>query len=102
MAGTAVGGILAFIGGISFVIIAVVSVFFQKRLSDEDLLTASGPGLPTGICKLPKQTYTEAEAAEAHKTGTPGTIVLVVIFFVCFILYYFANWKILATLWKVG
>ena len=30
------------------------------------------------------------------------SIVLVVIFFVCFILSYFANWKILATLWKVG
>jgi cytochrome c oxidase subunit 1 len=102
MAGTAVGGILAFVGGISFVVIAVVSVFFTKRLSDEDLLTASGPGLPSGIRKLPKQSYTEAEALEAHKTGTPGTVVLVVIFFICFILYYFANWKILATLWKVG
>jgi hypothetical protein len=28
--------------------------------------------------------------------------VLVLIFFACFVLYYFANWKILSFLWKVG
>lgn len=101
MAGTALGGIMAFIGGLGFVLIAVVSVFFTKPLTDEDL-RSGGPGLPPGVSKLPKQSYTEEEAAEAHKVGTPGTVTLVIIFFVCFILYYFANWKILATLWKVG
>lgn len=102
MAGTALGGITAFLGGISFVAIAVVSVFLGKPLSDEDLRSGSSQGLPPGVRKLPKQSYTEAEAAEAHATGTPGTVTLVAIFFACFILYYFANWKVLATLWKVG
>ena len=102
MAGTALGGISAFLGGIAFVVIAVVSVFLGKPLSDEDLRSGSGKGLPPGVRKLPKQSYTEAETAEAHATGTPGTVTLVVIFFACFILYYFANWKVLATLWKVG
>lgn len=101
MAGTAMGGIMAFIGGIAFVVIAVVSVFFTKPLSNEDMLSG-GPGIPPGISKMPKQRWTEEEAAEAHKTGTPGTVTLVVIFFICFILYYFANWKVLAALWKVG
>lgn len=102
MAGTAIGGIMAFVGGMAFVIIAVVSVFFTKPLSDEDLRSGASPGLPPGVTKLPKQSYTAEEAHEAHKTGTPGTVTLVVIFFVCFVLYYFANWKILASLWKVG
>ena len=42
------------------------------------------------------------EAEEAHKQGNPGTVILVAVFFVCFVLYYFANWKILSMLWKVG
>jgi cytochrome c oxidase subunit 1 len=29
----------------------------------------------------------------------PGTVVLVTIFFVCFVLYYFINWKYLSELW---
>jgi cytochrome c oxidase subunit I len=40
--------------------------------------------------------------AAAHRTGTPGTVILVGIFFACFVIYYFANWKILSFLWKVG
>ena len=40
--------------------------------------------------------------AEVRRMGTPGTLVLVLIFFGCFILYYFANWKILSFVWKVG
>jgi hypothetical protein len=43
-----------------------------------------------------------AAVAAIHRTGAPGTIVLVGIFFACFVLYYFANWKILSFLWKVG
>ncbi len=101
MAGTAVGGVMAFIGGIAFVAIAVVSVFFGKPLSNEDMLSG-GPGIPPGVSKMPKQHWTDEEAAAAHKTGTPGTVTLVIIFFICFILYYFANWKVLAALWKVG
>jgi cytochrome c oxidase subunit 1 len=102
MAGTALGGTLAFLGGISFVLIAVVSVFFGSPLSDEDLTSGSGAGLPSGVRRLPKQVHDDEAARAAHETGTPGTVILVIIFFACFVLYYFANWKILATLWKVG
>ena len=43
-----------------------------------------------------------AAAAQYGSHGTvklPGTIVLVAIFFVCFVLYYFINWKYLSELW---
>jgi hypothetical protein len=32
----------------------------------------------------------------------PGTVVLVAIFFVAFVVYYFANWALLSFTWKVG
>jgi hypothetical protein len=34
-----------------------------------------------------------------HKV--PGTIVLTLIFLLCFALYYFANWKALSDVWHV-
>ena len=33
---------------------------------------------------------------------TPGTMVLVAIFLLAFVVYYFTNWKLLTFLWKVG
>ena len=53
-----------------------------------------------GSC--PQQTYQGAAVDAVHKSGTPGTVVLVFIFLACFILYYFANWKMLSFVWKVG
>jgi cytochrome c oxidase subunit 1 len=32
----------------------------------------------------------------------PGTIVLVFVFLVAFIVYFFVNWKILSFLWRIG
>jgi hypothetical protein len=34
--------------------------------------------------------------------ATPGTLVLVGVFFVAFVLYYFTNWKLLTFLWRIG
>ncbi len=79
----------------------MASVFFTPTLTDEQLREGV-PGLPPGVMKLPAQTHTEEAAEEAHRQGNPGTVALVVVFFVCFVLYYFANWKILSVLWKVG
>ena len=33
---------------------------------------------------------------------TPGTLALVSIFLVSFMVYYFTNWKLLSVLWRVG
>ena len=37
--------------------------------------------------------------AAMARVKLPGTIVLVAIFFTCFVLYYFINWKYLSELW---
>ena len=54
------------------------------------------------MLKLPKQVHTGAAALEVHDRGARGTVVLVAIFLVAFVLYYFTNWKILSFVWKVG
>jgi hypothetical protein len=33
---------------------------------------------------------------------TPGTLALVSIFLVSFMVYYFTNWKLLSVLWRLG
>ena len=94
------GGLLAIIGGLAYIAIAVHSVFFGRPFRIADSHDRSG--VPQGIWNLPKQVHSGPAVAELHRTGTPGTLRLVYIFFGCFILYYFANWKILSFLWKVG
>ncbi len=44
---------------------------------------------------------TVAEYGSAKHPKIPGTLVLVGIFFVSFILYYFVNWKYLAEVWPL-
>jgi cytochrome c oxidase subunit I len=95
-----IGGLLAIAGGLAYVLIAVVSVFFGRPFHLADSHDRSG--VPQGVWNLPRQTYQGEAVAHAHATGAPGTMILVFIFFGCFVLYYFANWKILSFLWKVG
>lgn len=95
-----IGGLLAILGGLAYILIAVVSVFFGRpfRLADSHDLS----GVPQGVWKLPLQAHEGAPVVAVHQSGTPGTVVLVFIFLACFMLYYFANWKILSFVWKVG
>lgn len=95
------GGMLAATGALMFIAIAVVTVFFGKPLT-ADAIASGASGIPQGVLKLPAQVHTGPKADHLHTHGVRGTIVLVAIFFVCFILYYFTNWKMLSFLWKVG
>jgi cytochrome c oxidase subunit I len=100
-AGVGIGGTIAFIGLLSFVLIAVASVFFGRKFDATNLAAAAGH-VPPGVLKLPNQQHQGAHVEQTHKTGTPGTLVLVFIFLACFVLYYFVNWKALTFLWKMG
>jgi len=82
--------IIAAIGGGLFVIVVVGTVLFGEKITAGHKLT-----FPLGV---------GGGAAVSHygSEGTiklPGTIVLVGIFFVSFVLYYFINWKYLSELW---
>src|SRR6516164_3261247 len=81
------GGLLAIVGGLAYILIAVTSVFFGRpfRLSE----AGGASGVPQGVWRLPRQVHEGPSVAEVHRLGTPGTLVLVFIFFGCFVLYYF-------------
>lgn len=82
--------VIASIGGAVFVIVVVATVLFGKKIA--------------GGHKLTFPLHTGGAAAVSHygsypTVKLPGTVVLVAIFFVSFVLYYFINWKYLSELW---
>ncbi len=101
MAGIGIGGTIAAVAVLAFVLIAVGSVFFGEKL-DLAKLTPGMRGVPQGVLRLPPQAHTGEAAVAAHDTGTPGTVVLVFVFLAVFVLYYFTNWKVLSMIWRMG
>jgi cytochrome c oxidase subunit 1 len=82
--------VLAALGGAIYVLVTVGTVLFGKKVE-------SGH-------KLAFPLHQGGGAAASHYGGEgtvklPGTIILVTIFFTCFVLYYFINWKYLSELW---
>ncbi len=103
-----IGGIMAVTGAFGFVAIAVKSVFFGTPLGEITRGVAM-VGVPQGLTHPPVHSADvdqRNEALHAPARGwmgpTPGTIVLVAVFLLAFIVYYFTNWKLLSFLWKVG
>jgi cytochrome c oxidase subunit 1 len=99
----AVGGLLAALGGGMYILVTVVSVFFGKPLGEVNEANLAGK-VPPGVYAPPRAlTGSEPEVAEHGRLGqVPGTMILVAIFLAAFITYYFANWKLLSFVWKVG
>jgi cytochrome c oxidase subunit 1 len=82
--------VVASLGGAIFVIVVVATVLFGKKI--------------TGGHKLTFPLFSGGGATVSHygsypTVKLPGTVVLVAIFFVSFVLYYFINWKYLSELW---
>jgi cytochrome c oxidase subunit 1 len=85
---------MAALGGAMYILVVVWSVFFGRRIGDDEKV------------QLGPATGAQAAAAVASygNEGTlkiPGTVVLVGVFFVSFVLYYYVNWKYLAELWPL-
>ena len=93
---------------ILFVAIAVKSVFFGEKI--ETIVQGTRvAGIPQGLTHPPVHPPNVDELNERlHAPGrgiagvTPGTLVLVSVFLVSFMVYYFTNWKLLSVIWKVG
>ncbi|MHB1311114.1 MAG: cbb3-type cytochrome c oxidase subunit I [Gemmatimonadaceae bacterium] len=103
-----IGGIMAVTGALLFIAIAVKSVFFGEPVGTWTLGT-DVPGIPQGLTRPPVHSADVDERNEALHApargiagATPGTIVLVGIFLLAFMVYYFTNWKLLSFLWKIG
>ncbi len=84
-----ISAIIAALGGILYVLIVVGTVLFGKKVVPGYKLTFP---LHSGASVVSKY------GSEGH-IKLPGTIVLVTIFFLSFVLYYFVNWKYLSDLW---
>ena len=105
----ALGGLLAATGAFIFVAIAVKSVFFGEPLGEITRGTAM-VGVPAGLTHPPVHSSNVDELnAELHQPGrgwrlgpAPGTVVLVGVFLLAFVVYFFVNWKVLSFVWKIG
>ncbi|MCP5416970.1 MAG: cbb3-type cytochrome c oxidase subunit I [Chromatiaceae bacterium] len=103
----AFGGVIGVVGGAAFLLITVGSLLFGKKLEPSAGLLQSF-GVP-----LAASCYTDerpailprAAAAEGHHGSSfeaPGTFVLALVLLVTFVVYYFINWKYLASVWQLS
>ncbi|RAU21214.1 cytochrome C oxidase subunit I [Paramagnetospirillum kuznetsovii] len=82
-----ISGVIAVVGGALFVVIIVASVLFGKPIK------ASAPA--------PAPSPVASYGSEQH-AAVPGTFVLALLFLTMFVLYYFVNWKYLASTWLMS
>ncbi|HJP37348.1 MAG TPA: cbb3-type cytochrome c oxidase subunit I, partial [Gammaproteobacteria bacterium] len=82
--------ILAAVGGAMYVIVVVASILFGKRIEP----TTEAPADPPVAAAV-------ASYGSAGTLKIPGTVALVAVFFLSFILYYYVNWKYLAEVWPL-
>jgi cytochrome c oxidase subunit 1 len=85
--------IMAAIGGLMFIVVVVRSVFFGRKLAEDEK-----PDYP----EVPPQAAAVSHYGNAETLRIPGTVVMVAIFFTAFVLYYFVNWKYLSEVWPLS
>ncbi|MBF0304561.1 MAG: cbb3-type cytochrome c oxidase subunit I [Alphaproteobacteria bacterium] len=83
-----ISAIVATIGGIAFVVVIVGSVLFGKPVVAPKVAPPAAPAI--------------TQHGNAAAMSVPGTFTLAMIFLVCFVLYYFVNWKYLASTWGMS
>ena len=86
----------AVIGGAAYILITVGSILFGRKLPAGETTTQSEP------VRAPV-----SEALEGHGGGVGvlearGTFVLAMLLLVSFVIYYFINWKYLASVWGLS
>ncbi|MCA8869344.1 MAG: cbb3-type cytochrome c oxidase subunit I [Rhodobacteraceae bacterium] len=86
-----ISAIFAATGGLLFVLLIVGSVLFGRRLDV--------PGAKLNF-PLHDDSKVVSQYGSEATFKLPGTVTLVTIFFLTFILYYFVNWKYLSEIWQ--
>ncbi|MDX2349647.1 MAG: cbb3-type cytochrome c oxidase subunit I [Porticoccus sp.] len=85
--------ILACVGGAAFCIIVVGSLLFGKKIGEDEKV---------GDVMIAAPVTDEEYATNKASLTIPGTLCMVAVFFVAFVLYYFINWKYLAQTWGLS
>ena len=109
MAIGAAGGVLAVLGGGIFLLIAVGSLVFGKKL-DASAGFLQSFGVPMSASNYPvarpdRLPMAPKLAVEQHGSSgfeAPGTFVLAMVLLVSFVVYYFINWKYLSSVWPLS
>jgi len=108
MAVGAIGGLLAIVGGAMYLVVAVGSLLFGKKLESSAGILESFAGKPlqASVYSTNKpEVLPMAPKLEEGHTGSfeaPGTFGLAMLLLVTFVVYYFINWKYLASVWPLG
>jgi cytochrome c oxidase subunit 1 len=96
-------GLAAILGGATYLLITVSSVFLGKKIGT--------PGFTYVRAKdgvAPASAQPVAAAITGHGNigvggfVAPGTFTLAMVFLIAFVLYYFVNWKYLSTVWPLS
>ncbi len=87
-----IGAILAVVALFAFIILAVGTVLFGRKIENR-------PMADWGVAK-PTMGAKDGQFDHDH-WAMKGTIALTSVFLLCFAVYYFANWKALADVWPV-
>ena len=93
---TGIFGVIAVIGGGLWILLVVGSLLFGKKLDGGKVSDK-----PTPIPANPVAQAASHSGSDEH-VGVPGTVVLAGLLFVCFVLYYFVNWKYLSEVWLLS
>jgi len=102
-----IGAVLAVIGGGAYLLITVGSLVFGKKLDPAAGLLQSF-GVPLSASTYTAQPEVLPMAAPVEEYGTaghmeaPGTFALALVLLISFVVYYFINWKYLASVWPLG
>jgi cytochrome c oxidase subunit 1 len=110
MAVAAVGGLLAIAGGAIYLLVTVGSLLFGKKLeaSAGFLQSFFGKSLaPSAYATSQPETLPMAPKLSVEQHGSagfeaPGTFALAMLLLVSFVVYYYINWKYLASVWPMG
>jgi len=89
-----ISAVIASIGGVMFILVIVATLLFGKDRA-EDACKTNPVILPDGGAVV-------ATSGSEGVLKLPGTIALVSVFFLAFVLYYFVNWKYLSEVWPLS
>jgi cytochrome c oxidase subunit 1 len=94
-----IAGICAIIGSVGarfYVIVSVGTLLVGEKRPDTAPAAVSEEGVEAAT------TYGSSVPEHGKGLECPGSLVLVFVFFVFLLVYYFANWKYLSTVWGVA